>query len=175
MVPLDVCTKSLSRAVGFVEWWSGKAKGVVWLECEEVQSNERFLFVFIYFWLCRVSVASRLFSGCGEWGSSLAVVSGAPLWLWWLWAPLWLWWGGLLSGCGEWGSSLAVVTVGSSLAVVSGAPLWLWWVGPLSGCSAWVTHCRGVSFGSTWTQVSGLQWLWLTGSEHRLNSCEAWA
>ena len=66
-------------------------------------------FVFIYFWLCWVSVAAQLFSSCGE--------------------------RGLLSGCDERGSSLFVVSGGSSLAVMSGgsslavmsrAPLYLW-------------------------------------------------
>ena len=56
-------------------------------------------FIFIYFWLCWVSVASQLFSSCGGRGPLSGCGGRGPL-----------------SGCGERG--------GPSLAVVSrGAPL----------------------------------------------------
>ena len=50
-------------------------------------------FVFIYFWLCWVSVAAQLFSSCGEWGLLSGCGEQGLLFICDEW--------GLLSSCGE--------------------------------------------------------------------------
>ena len=92
---------------------------VVFLWCRRSLSSRCFLqrnlsHFSVCVWLRWVVVAARLLSGCGQWGSSLPVDSGGPLWVWTV---------GLLSACGQWDSSLPVDSGGCSLAACLGFSL----------------------------------------------------